>query len=65
MGELRVHDFSISLDGYTAGPAQSEQDPLGIGGGRLREWIFSDAVTVVDRRFLARGEDGTGATVME
>jgi hypothetical protein len=64
MSELRVHNFSISLDGCAAGPVQSEQDPLGAGGGRLHEWIFSDAVTDVDRRFLARGEEGIGATVM-
>ncbi|SNR49242.1 hypothetical protein [Blastococcus mobilis] len=33
--ELRVHDFSISLDGYAAGPDQNEQAPLGAGGERL------------------------------
>jgi hypothetical protein len=33
MTELRVHNFSISLDGYAAGPAQTEQDPLGAGAG--------------------------------
>jgi hypothetical protein len=64
MGGLRAHNLSISLDGYLAGPAQSEQDPIGIGGKGLHEWIFSEAVTDVDRRFLARGEDGIGATIM-
>jgi dihydrofolate reductase len=64
MGELRVHNFSISLDGYGAGPDQSVQDPLGVGGELLHEWIFDDAATEVDRRFRARGEDGIGATVM-
>jgi dihydrofolate reductase len=64
MGELRVHNFSISLDGYAAGPDQSEQDPLGVGGERLHEWIFDDAATEVDRRFRAGGEEGVGATVM-
>lgn len=29
----------MSLDGYVAGPNQSEQDPLGVGGMRLHEWI--------------------------
>ncbi len=32
--------ISISLDGFIAGPQQSEQNPLGIGGMRLHEWAF-------------------------
>jgi dihydrofolate reductase len=32
--------IAISLDGYTAGPEQSVQNPLGIGGERLHEWAF-------------------------
>jgi dihydrofolate reductase len=64
MSELRVHNFSVSLDGYAAGPGQSEQQPLGAGAERLHEWIFDDAATDVDRRFMARGEEGVGATVM-
>jgi hypothetical protein len=44
MTELRVHNVAISLDGYGAGPAQTEQDPLGAEGERLHEWIFSGAV---------------------
>ncbi len=31
----------MSLDGYIAGPNQSLQDPLGIGGGRLHEWVVA------------------------
>ena len=31
----------MSLDGYTAGPEQSEENPLGIGGKRLHDWAFS------------------------
>jgi dihydrofolate reductase len=64
MTELRVHNFSISLDGYAAGPAQSEQDPLGAGGERLHEWIFSEAATEADRQLVARGEEDIGATIM-
>ena len=30
----------MSLDGFTAGPRQSVENPLGIGGMRLHEWIF-------------------------
>jgi dihydrofolate reductase len=74
---LRVHNFSISVDGYAAGPDQDLENPLGVGGERLHEWIFGtptggamlgepavDAVPGVDDRFLARGEDGIGATIM-
>ena len=31
--------FSISLDGYVAGPNQSEESPLGEGGERLHDWV--------------------------
>jgi dihydrofolate reductase len=30
----------MSLDGFVAGPNQSLQDPLGVGGERLHEWVF-------------------------
>jgi len=30
----------MSLDGFVAGPDQSVQDPLGVGGMRLHEWVF-------------------------
>ncbi|GAB3751410.1 dihydrofolate reductase family protein [Microlunatus parietis] len=38
MSKLRC-DISISLDGYVAGPEQSEQDPLGVGGEELHDWV--------------------------
>jgi dihydrofolate reductase len=62
--ELRVHNFSVSLDGYAAGPAQSEENPLGVGGEQLHEWIFSPDATDVDRRFRALGDEDIGATIM-
>jgi dihydrofolate reductase len=36
--------ISMSLDGYVAGPDQSVENPLGIGGMRLHEWAFPLAV---------------------
>jgi hypothetical protein len=33
--------FSISIDGFGAGPRQSEQDPLGLGGMQLHDWMFA------------------------
>ena len=63
MSELRLHDFSLSLDGFGAGAAQSEEHPLGVGGDALHEWAFGDA-TDVDRRFRSLGTEGIGATIM-
>ena len=39
MSKLRCH-ISISLDGFVAGPNQSEENPLGEGGDRLHDWVF-------------------------
>jgi dihydrofolate reductase len=67
--------ISMSLDGFVAGPSQSVENPLGIGGGRLHEWAFQIAEfrvllgleggevnesTAVVKESLA----GIGATVM-
>jgi dihydrofolate reductase len=38
--KLTVRCFSISLDGYSAGPNQSLENPLGVGGTGLMEWFF-------------------------
>src|SRR6478672_8492773 len=39
MSKLRFR-ISMSLDGFVAGPDQSVDNPLGIGGMRLHEWVF-------------------------
>jgi dihydrofolate reductase len=39
MSRLRLK-ISMSLDGFVAGPEQSVQNPLGIGGMRVHEWVF-------------------------
>jgi dihydrofolate reductase len=76
MAKLRVHAFSISLDGYGAGPDQDPDDPLGVGGERLHEWVYptrtfqrmqdpdADGEVGVDDDFVARGFEGIGATIM-
>ncbi len=75
MPKLRVHNFAISLDGYGAGPNQSRDDPLGVGGERLHEWIFETRFwrqmlgqaggdEGLDNQFLMRGDEGIGATIM-
>jgi hypothetical protein len=40
VGKVRVDAFSISIDGFGAGPDQTLENPLGVGGMRLHEWIF-------------------------
>jgi dihydrofolate reductase len=43
MSKLRLR-ISMSLDGFVAGPNQSVENPLGIGGTRLHEWAFALAI---------------------
>ncbi|MDQ6673485.1 MAG: dihydrofolate reductase family protein [Chloroflexota bacterium] len=75
MPKLRLHNFAISLDGYAAGPHQSQDNPLGVGGTRLHEWAFATrsframqgmtgGAEGVDDEVIARGEAGIGATIM-
>ena len=75
MPKLRVHNFAMSIDGYVAGPDQSLDDPLGVGGPGLHEWVFETRTgrqmigedggeEGVDDAFLARGDAGIGATIM-
>lgn len=74
MSRLRVHSFSISLDGYGAGPDQSLDNPLGVGGESLHEWFFptrtfrqmsgKEGETGLDDDIAARGFDNIGAWIM-
>lgn len=54
MTKLRFN-IAISLDGYVAGPDQSEENPIGVGGMRLHEWLFPLAVF---KRIHGEGEEG-------
>jgi dihydrofolate reductase len=67
--------IAMSLDGYTAGPQQSTENPLGIGGHRLHEWVFPLAVWRVmhgleggevnqSTRVVEESFAGIGATIM-
>jgi dihydrofolate reductase len=56
MSKLRVHGFSISIDGYGAGPNQGLKAPLGENGEELHEWIFPT------RTFKTMYGDGKGTT---
>jgi dihydrofolate reductase len=75
MPKLRVHNLSISLDGYAAGPNQSLDNPLGVGGTPLHEWAFATrsgrqthgldgGEEGLDDMFIAQGDLGIGATIM-
>jgi dihydrofolate reductase len=75
MSRLRVSSFTVSLDGYGAGPDQSLQDPLGVGGMALHEWAFATrtfrtmfaqegGATGIDDDFAARGFAGVGAWIL-
>ncbi len=41
MSRLRVQCFSISIDGYGAGPSQDVQNPIGVGGLAMMDWFRS------------------------
>jgi dihydrofolate reductase len=75
MARLCVNSFSISLDGYGAGPNQDLANPLGVGGVELHQWFFptrtfqrlhggGDGATGVDDDFAARGFGNVGAWIL-
>jgi dihydrofolate reductase len=75
MPKLRLHNFSISLDGHGAGPNEDPDNPLGVGGERLHDWATNTRAwrashgmeggeTSADDRFIVRAEDRIGATIM-
>lgn len=76
MNKLRVESFSMSIDGFSAGPNQSLENPMGTGGQGLHEWAFSTATiqqqvfgkeagtTGIDNDFAARGFRNIGAWIL-
>lgn len=75
MSRLRVESYSMSLDGYGAGPDQSLENPLGVGGHALHGWAFKTETfqkmfggesgsTGVDNDFAARGFRNVGAWIL-
>src|ERR1700760_2332078 len=55
MSKLKVMCFSVSIDGYGAGPDQDLQNPLGVGGPELMDWVFP---TRVWRAMQGHDDDG-------
>jgi dihydrofolate reductase len=76
MTRVRVESYTISLDGYGAGPNQDINNPLGIGGTDLHQWLFptrtlqrtlfgKDGGTIgVDDDFAVRGFENVGAWIL-
>jgi dihydrofolate reductase len=76
MAKLKVQAFAISIDGYGAGPRQSLDAPLGVGGETLHQWMvhtrtFREMVlgseggsTDVDDAFARRSFDNIGAWIL-
>lgn len=76
MSKLRVLCFSLSIDGFAAGPEQSIENPNGIGGLDIHEWLFPTATfqqllhgketgtTGIDNDFAARGVQNIGAWIL-
>ncbi len=76
MTQVRVESFTISLDGYGAGPHQDVSNPLGVGGTELHQWLVptrtlqralfgkEGGTTGVDDDFAARGFQNVGAWIL-
>ncbi|TMJ38503.1 MAG: dihydrofolate reductase [Alphaproteobacteria bacterium] len=75
MSKLYVRSFSLSLDGFGAGPDQSIDDPLGKGGMTLHQWVLGTQTfrkmfgrdggeTGIDDDFAKRGFENVGAWIL-
>ena len=76
MSKLRVESFTISLDGFGAGPDQDINHPLGVGGNSLHGWAMptrtfqqklfgkDDGETGLDEAYAARGFNNIGAWIL-
>ena len=75
MTKVRVAGFSISLDGFGAGPEQSLENPLGKGGRNLHQWMFGTRMFQamigkgggsdgIDDAYAHRSMDGFGAFIL-
>jgi dihydrofolate reductase len=75
MSKLRVHCFSVSVDGYSAGPNQDVNNPAGVGGLPVFAWQFATRAhqqmhggdageTGLDDDLVRRGFEGIGAWII-
>lgn len=76
MSKLRVSAFTLSIDGFGAGPDQDLKNPLGVGGEALHGWMFGTrtfrkmvlgkdgGTTDTDEAFAARSFENVGAWIL-
>lgn len=75
MSRVKVQAFSLSVDGFGAGPRQSREDPLGVGGATLHEWFYptrtfqqmvggEGGTTGTDDEFARHAMEGLGAWIL-
>jgi len=75
MQRLVVRSFTISLDGFSAAPGQSQEEPFGRDGLRLMDWAFATkffnqmfgregGAEGMDNDFMARSDENVGASIM-
>ena len=75
MPKTRIHNLSMSLDGFATGEGQSLDAPMGHAGRRLHEWMFvtrfggtifgrASGTAGVDDAFAQQHEPGVGAEIM-
>jgi dihydrofolate reductase len=75
MPQVRVHNFTVSLDGFGAGEGQSMEAPFGHAQGRLMQWFFATRTframhgepggsTGVDEALASNWGPGIGAEIM-
>ena len=75
MSRVRIHNFSVSLDGFGTGAGQSLEAPFGHAGSRLHEWFFPTRAfhemqgtpggsAGIDDAFAKSWSPGVGAEIM-
>src|SRR5258708_37535339 len=75
MSKVKVAAFTISLDGFGAAPNQDKENPLGIGGQKLHEWLFPTKIFQqmigkvggtegTDNEFAEKSFENIGAWIM-
>ena len=75
MSKLRVQCFGLSIDGFGAGPNQDLENPLGVNGPELMDWVFhtrvwrkmhgyEDGETGIDNQMAELSFEGNGAWIL-
>src|SRR5687768_9260370 len=75
MSKIKVMNFTISIDGFGAGPGQSLETPLGVGGEELHNWMFptkmfrkmggnDNGTEGIDNAFIEKAFENVGAWIM-